>query len=71
MTKEQRIFYVGLKKLDQFDRIKQERNLTYEELKQVDDIKSILFGTVRSYGIDLAKTMTKKYRLPSDCFADL
>ncbi|OUQ46275.1 hypothetical protein B5E64_05815 [Drancourtella sp. An12] len=71
MTKEQRIFYVGLKKLDQLDRIKEERNLTYGELKQVDDIKAVLFGTVRSYGIDLAKTMTKKYRLPSDCFADL
>lgn len=42
MTKEQRIFYVGLKKLDQFDRIKQERNLTYEELKQVDDIKLVI-----------------------------
>src|SRR5699024_10002026 len=71
MTKEQRIFYVGLKKLDQFDRIKQERNLTYEDLKQDDDSKAIFSGSVRPYWIDLAKTMTNKYRLPSDCFADL
>lgn len=71
MTREQTIFYVGQKKLDQFDEIKKKRDLTFEELQQVDKIKSILFGTVRSYGLNLAKAMTKKYRLPSDSFADI
>lgn len=71
MTKEQNIFYVGLKKLDYYDDQKAHRDLSYEELKEIDTIKALLFGTVRNYGIDLARKMTQKYRLPSDSYADL
>lgn len=71
MTREQQIFYTGLKSLNHYEKVGKTRELTYSELKKIDHIKSVLFGTVRSYGIDLARAMTKKYRLPSDCFADL
>lgn len=71
MTREQTIFYVGLKKLDYYDELKSQRNLSYREMKEIDTIKAFLFGTVRSYGIDLARKMTQKYRLPNDSFADL
>lgn len=55
MTREHTIFYVGLKKLDYYDELKSQRNLSYREMKEIDTIKAFLFGTVRSYGIDLAR----------------
>lgn len=71
MTKEQKLFKVGLKKLDTYDTIRKERELTYAEQMEENKIKEVLFGSVRNYGIDLARKMTQKYKLPSDCFADL
>lgn len=71
MTQEQKIFKVGLAKLDKFDAIREERALTHEELMEENKIKEVLFACVKRYGVSLIRTMTQKYRLPSDCYADL
>lgn len=71
MTKEQKLFKIGLRKLDRYDEIRKVRELTYAEETEENKIKEVLFGSVRNYGIDLAHKMTQKYKLPNDCFYDL
>lgn len=71
LTNEQKIFLVGLKKLDRYDEIRKERELNFEESAEVNKIKEVLFMQVKNYGLSLALKMTQKYRLPSDCYSDL
>lgn len=71
MTKEQHLFKVGLKKLDQFDLIRKTRELTFSEEQEENKIKEVLFGSVRNYGISLVRQMTQKYKLPNDSYSDL
>lgn len=71
MTREQKIFQIGLKKLDAFDDVRKKRDLNVAEITEENKIKEVLFGLVRNYGVKLAQKMTQKYRLPSDSFSDL
>lgn len=71
MTKEQYLFKVGLKKLDNFDLIRKTRELTLAEEQEENKIKEVLFGSVRNYGISLVRQMTQKYKLPNDSYNDL
>ncbi len=71
MTKEQNIFITGLDKLDQFDKNRKERELTYAEKAEENKIKEVLFESVQNYGINLVRKMTQKYKLPNDSFLDL
>ncbi len=71
MTNEQKLFKIGLRKLDHFDEIKKVRELTYAEEMEINKIKEVLFASVRNYGISLIRVMTQKYKLPNDCYMDL
>ena len=71
LTEAQKKFKSGLKKLDRFDALREVRPLTPQELFLENKIKEVLYMTVRNYGLDLARKMTQKYRLPNDSYADL
>ncbi len=71
MTKEQKIFKVGLRKLDEYDEIRLKRPLKEHELAEENKIKEVLFATVKRYGISVIRSMTQKYRLSSDAYQDL
>lgn len=71
MTKEQMLFKAGLRKLDHYDRIRKERDLTFSEELEENKVKEVLFGSVRNYGLDLIRKMTQKYKLPNDSYNDL
>lgn len=62
MTREQKIFQIGLKKLDAFDDVRKKRDLNVAEITEENKIKEVLFGLVRNYGVKLAQKMTQKYR---------
>ncbi len=71
LTNEQKIFLLGLRKLDRYDDVRKERELNVEEAIEENKIKEVLFMQVKNYGLSLALKMTQKYRLPSDCYSDL
>lgn len=71
MTKEQKIFKVGLRRLDKYDEIRLERPLKEHELAEENKIKEVLFATVKKYGVSVIRSMTQKYRLSSDGYQDL
>lgn len=54
MTKEQIIFYDGKKRLNELGKIKTERDLTDEEMKEEDNIKLELWYKIHKYAIELA-----------------
>lgn len=71
LTDQQVIFVYGKAKLAQLKEIAKERELTYEEKKQEDEIKTILLETVIRFGMAEAKKRMSKYIIGADAYMDV
>ena len=71
LTSQQIIFIYGKAKLAQLKELAKERELTYEEHQQEDEIKTILLETVIRFGMAEAKKRMSKYIIGADAYMDV
>lgn len=71
LTSQQIIFIYGKAKLAQLKKLAEERELTFEERQQEDEIKTILLETVIRFGMAEAKKRMSKYIIGADAYMDV
>ena len=71
LTKEQKLFLIGKRKLKQYETIEMTRNLTEAEKDQRDFIKQELFGSVVKFGMSEARRRMSKYQTDSDAYTEV
>lgn len=71
MTQEQKVFYVGKKRIEYLMKKEREGRITEQERKEKDEILQILFEAVYRFGVGLAKKRLCKFRKDSDAYPDI
>lgn len=71
MTNQQMMFIVGQRYLKQFEETEKERPLTSKEIRQREEIKTSLFGSVMLFGVSMARKRIARYRKSEDALQDI
>lgn len=71
LTKEQKLFLIGKKKLEELEIIEKKRPLTAAEQQQRDTVNQELFAAVVKFGMSEARRRMSKYQIDSDAYTEV